>query len=203
MQVAKSARTTVVSTHGKPSVRDNLLAVFGTKVVAALEPVEAEQDGFGIKGFVSSAIKTGSKTNGDRQFFCLNGRPVELPKALRVVNDVYRCMPMPLPLRSLNPRVACAGALTWNAAVCRSLSSPATAGCKAMFMLNVTTERSDVDVNVTPDKRTVMLTREAALLAALRLVLEGVWDASKWQFSQSLATAASAGATDGCALLSF
>ena len=83
----------MVSTHGKPTLRDNLLAIFGTKVVSMLEPVDACREGFTITGFVSSAIKSGSKTNADRQFFCLNGRPVSLPKALRVVNDVYRCVP--------------------------------------------------------------------------------------------------------------
>jgi DNA mismatch repair protein, C-terminal domain len=90
-QAGKASRTTVLCTHGKPSLRENLLAVFGAKTAAALEPVGHEDDGFVITGFVSSAVKSGSKTNGDRQFFFLNGRPVELPKALRAVNDAYRC----------------------------------------------------------------------------------------------------------------
>lgn len=66
--------------------------MFGTKVVSTLEPVQVEAEGFNFSGFVSSAVKSGSKTNADKQFFFLNGRPVELPKALRVVNDVYRCV---------------------------------------------------------------------------------------------------------------
>ena len=71
-----------------------------------------------------------------------------------------------------------------------------------MFLLDVVTERADFDINVTPDKRTVMLTREAALLTALQGALEDVWDASKWQFTQSLAATQAAKATakaDGCA----
>ena len=184
-------------------LRDNLLAVFGTKVVSALEPVTIEGAGFTVTGLVSSAVKTGSKTNGDRQFFFLNGRPVELPKALRVVNDVYKCaqssvfgivmlalvsslqgglipwnsqyqVQMPMCQRTLDDsrqtfcrslQVLCSH---MACSACRSLSSPATAGCKAMFALAVTVSRAEVDVNVTPDKRTVMLHREGAFMAALR-----------------------------------
>lgn len=62
--------------------------------MAALEPLEATGDsGLQLSGFVSSAVKNSSKGNGDRQFFFLNGRPVDLPKAVRVLNDVYKCAP--------------------------------------------------------------------------------------------------------------
>lgn len=74
----------------------------------------------------------------------------------------------------------------------RSLSSPATAGCKALFALNIEVSRIEVDVNVTPDKRTVMLIHENQLLALLRKALEAVWDPSKWQFSQSLGASGNA-----------
>ena len=55
-----------------------------------------------------------------------------------------------------------------------------------MVLLNITTERSRFDLNVTPDKRTVMVQQEAQLLDVLRRALEDVWDPSKWQYTQSL-----------------
>jgi DNA mismatch repair ATPase MutL len=83
---------------------------------------------------------------------------------------------------------------------CRSLSSLATAGCKAMFVINIITERSRFDVNVTPDKRTVMIQQMPDLLSALHAALSEVWDPSKWQFTESLGEVA--GSTKQCDALS-
>ena len=69
----------------------------------------------------------------------------------------------------------------------RSLSSPTTAGCKAMCAITIGAPRAETDVNLTPDKRTVLLQREADFLAALRAALEAVWDPARWQYAQSLA----------------
>ena len=107
-QVGKGARTTVVCTQGRPALRDNVQAVYGAKLLSGLEEFSAEGDGFALAGFVSSAVKNANKTNGDRQFFYLNGRPVDLPKAVRVVNDVYRCRTL-FCLRLRNPPL-CRGA---------------------------------------------------------------------------------------------
>ena len=49
-----------------------------------------------------------------------------------------------------------------------------------------------IDVNVTPDKRTVFLQQETALLDLLRTALEDLWDPTKWQGAQSLANTAAA-----------
>jgi DNA mismatch repair protein PMS2 len=89
--VKKAARATVVCSQGKPSLSDNVLSVFGAKTAASLEPLSVSSEHFEISGLVSSAVKSGSKTNADRQFLFFNGRPVDMPKATRVVNDVYKC----------------------------------------------------------------------------------------------------------------
>ncbi len=39
---------------------------------------------------VSRAGAGCGRASGDRQFFYLNGRPVDLPKAVRALNDSYR-----------------------------------------------------------------------------------------------------------------
>lgn len=68
----------------------------------------------------------------------------------------------------------------------RSLSSPATAGCKAVCVINIQTESELVDVNVTPDKRSVMIQQEADLLELLRAGLEDVWDPAMIQAAHSI-----------------
>jgi hypothetical protein len=55
-----------------------------------------------------------------------------------------------------------------------------------MFFLNVSAEPALVDINVTPDKRTVMLQREVEFLELLRGGLETLWDPGKWQMAHSL-----------------
>jgi len=70
--------------------------------------------------------------------------------------------------------------------LCRSLSSPATAGCKAVCVVNIQVAPEFVDVNVTPDKRSVMIQQESDLLELLRTGLEDVWDPAKWQAYKSI-----------------
>lgn len=194
MQVGKGARTTVVCTQGRPTLRDNIQAVYGAKVLSGLEELAAEGDGFALSGFVSSAVKNPNKTNGDRQFFYLNGRPVDLPKAVRVVNDVYRCATRAHHRECMSEQSRAAASDSIALCACRSLSSPATAGCKAMFAIDIATERGRFDVNVTPDKRTVMLQQEKELLALLQGALEELWDPSKRQYSQTLDASGGGGA---------
>ena len=82
---------------------------------------------------------------------------------------------------------------------CRSLSSPALAGYKAVFAINVEVASSMIDVNVTPDKRTVFVQQEARLLDLLRSSLEDLWDPTKWQGAQSLANTSAPSQQSQCA----
>lgn len=81
--------------------------------------------------------KAGCGLKGDtsRQFFFLNGRPVDLPKAARVLNDTFK-----------------------------SLASPAVASTsRPMAVLACRLSADAVDVNVTPDKRKVFMAAEDRL----------------------------------------
>ena len=40
LQVGSSARTTVLSSQGLATLRDNIVAVFGTRVASAMEPID-------------------------------------------------------------------------------------------------------------------------------------------------------------------
>ncbi len=44
---------------------------------------------------VSKAGPGNGRAGGDRQFFYLNGRPVDLPKAVRILNDAYKSLSSP------------------------------------------------------------------------------------------------------------
>lgn len=46
-------------------------------------------------GWVSKATAGSGRAAGDRQFFYINGRPVDLPKAAKVLNETYRSLSSP------------------------------------------------------------------------------------------------------------
>ncbi|CAK9200839.1 unnamed protein product [Sphagnum jensenii] len=94
-QVGKSGRSTVIQTQGSGSVKDNVITVFGIKTAACLEPLELSAMDVGgqsvkVEGFVSKPGAGCGRASGDRQFFYVNGRPVDLPKISRLLNELYR-----------------------------------------------------------------------------------------------------------------
>ncbi|KAK9825372.1 hypothetical protein WJX81_005933 [Elliptochloris bilobata] len=153
--VGRAARTTVVSTQGSPTLRENIVTVFGSRVADGLEPLIVEgPSGATISGYVSKATAGSSKSAGDRLFFFLNGRPIDLPKGSRVVTDTYR-----------------------------SLSSAATAHCRPVAILDLQLPRHSYDINVTPDKRKTFLHHEDELLNALQKALQELWEPSRSTFA--------------------
>ncbi|KAI1293731.1 Mismatch repair endonuclease PMS2 [Halotydeus destructor] len=91
---------------------------------------------FTVSGFIS---KTGSgSSSSDKQFFSVNGRPVNLLKLAKVINQIFRCY------------------------------DNASSSTYPFFVLSVTAPGGLVDVNVTPDKRTIMISHENLLLAVVK-----------------------------------
>ncbi|EFJ46987.1 hypothetical protein VOLCADRAFT_61805 [Volvox carteri f. nagariensis] len=149
-----TARTTVFTTTAPAAelaaLRDNVVAVFGGKqlhsVVVRLSPrlsiFVLILYPSPVRSWVSRA-GCGLRGDASRQFFFLNGRPVDLPKAARILNDSFK-----------------------------SLSSPAhAAACRPMAVVAVNLAASDVDVNVTPDKRRVFMAAEDRLCSLLQQVI--------------------------------
>ncbi|KAH7316285.1 hypothetical protein KP509_21G086600 [Ceratopteris richardii] len=84
-------RTMILKTQGTSSIKDNIVTVFGTKMAACLEPVNLSVgDGCQIEGFLSKPGAGSGRASGDRQFFYINGRPVELPKVSKMLNELYK-----------------------------------------------------------------------------------------------------------------
>ncbi|KAL2510553.1 DNA mismatch repair protein PMS1 [Abeliophyllum distichum] len=88
---SKNVKSVVLKTQGCGSLRDNIVTLFGMGTVSCLEPVTVcMSDGCTVEGFVSKSGYGSGRSIGDRQFFFVNGRPVDMPKVGKLVNELYR-----------------------------------------------------------------------------------------------------------------
>jgi len=110
-----------------------------------------------VEGLISKAPKatSGQALARDLQFFSVNGRPVELPKISRLIGDVWRMF----------DTAAAAGAAGGSAA---SKKRPA---CILSFFL----PNNMYDVNLSPDKREVLLNEETTICDLMRDALTKLW----------------------------
>ncbi|MED6247469.1 hypothetical protein ATANTOWER_003138 [Ataeniobius toweri] len=161
-QNGQGKRSTVLSTSGSHTMRENIGAIFGPKQLQSLLPFQqvspAEnimeeyglKDGdlpkplFSITGFVSTVDHGVGRSVSDRQFFFINSRPCDPIKVSKLTNEVYHIYN-----RHQYPFVA----------------------------LNIAVASDCVDVNVTPDKRQVFLQEEKLLLAILKTSLITMYEA--------------------------
>lgn len=81
----------VVKTQGSGSLKDNIITVFGMNIFSCLEPVNISiSDNCKVDGFLSKPGQGSGRNLGDRQFFFVNGRPVDMPKVSKLVNELYK-----------------------------------------------------------------------------------------------------------------
>ncbi len=158
--VGHAPRSTVVHTQGAGTLRDNIITVLGAKAVAGLQPFEAAlPHGCTASGFVSLPAAGAGRASGDRQFLYVNGRPVDLPRVAKTLNEAYRAF--------------------------NATQLPAA-------VLDFRLPTDSYDVNVTPDKRRIMLHAEEELLAALHAALLATWAPSMETFAVGGAAATDA-----------
>lgn len=87
----KSSKNFVLRTPGSGSIKDNIVTVFGTKTLACLDPLDiCVSDGCRLEGFLSKPGSGSGRSSGDRQFIYVNGRPVDMPKVTKLLNELYR-----------------------------------------------------------------------------------------------------------------
>jgi len=154
-QSGKYGRSNVLHTRGgeDASVRENIVTVFGSKMIASMREVELElggTTGCKVVGFISKAQSGCGRAGSDRQFYFVNGRPVDLPKVAKVVNETYR---------SFNPSQA------------------------PMVVFDLQLPTDAYDVNVTPDKRKVLLHDEDAVFKAARDAIEAMYEPSRYTYA--------------------
>lgn len=157
-QPTKGNRTTIFSTKGNPSTKENIVNVFGAKTLTTLlslnlkleiEPTggssqrwntqeDSKMKEVKIVGYVSRPISGEGRQTPDRQMFFVNARPVNLPQIAKVFNEVYK---------------------SYNNA-----QSP-------FIFANIEMDTNLYDVNVSPDKRTILLHDQTRMLEHLKISL--------------------------------
>ncbi|XP_038979286.1 DNA mismatch repair protein PMS1-like isoform X3 [Phoenix dactylifera] len=88
---SKSSKSVVLKTQGSSSIKDNIITVFGLNTFQCLAPLSlCISEGCTIEGFLSKPGCGSGRNLGDRQFFYVNRRPVDMPKISKLVNELYR-----------------------------------------------------------------------------------------------------------------
>ncbi|MQM12829.1 hypothetical protein Taro_045743, partial [Colocasia esculenta] len=88
----KNLKSAVLKTQGRSSLKDNIIDVFGFDTFTCLEPLNLSiSEGCKVEGFLSKPRQGSGRNLGDRQFLFVNGRPVDMPKVSKLVNELYRC----------------------------------------------------------------------------------------------------------------
>ncbi|NWS51570.1 PMS2 endonuclease, partial [Chunga burmeisteri] len=172
-QVGQGKKSSVVSTTGSLSLKENIAAVFGQKQLQSLIPfvqlppneavceeyglnaTDMPQNLYSITGFISRCDHGVGRSTTDRQFFFINQRPCDPAKVVKLVNEVYH-----LYNKHQYPFV----------------------------VLNICVDSECVDINVTPDKRQILLQEEKLLLAILKTSLMEMFgsDVNKLNVNQTL-----------------
>ncbi|KAL5019084.1 hypothetical protein ScPMuIL_004806 [Solemya velum] len=155
-QTPKGNKSTIISTKGNSSIRENIANIFGPKQLQNLlefkqvDPSEEVCTEYGLKlqeksmklfrigGFISKCEHGLGRSSTDRQFYFINKRPCDSVKLVKVINDVYHQYN-----RHQYPFV----------------------------VMDITIDRESVDVNVTPDKRKIFVENEKILLAIIKASL--------------------------------
>lgn len=166
-QAGKGKKTTLFSTKGNPTTRENLVNVFGAKTLAALvamdlnlelEPTSgpsqrwSTQDDGGTKeirivGHISRPAFGEGRQTPDKQMFFVNARPCGLPQVAKAFNEVYK---------------------TYN-----SSQSP-------FIFANIELDTHMYDVNVSPDKRTILLHDQTRMLENLKTALVELFESQDY-----------------------
>ncbi|KAE9611525.1 putative DNA mismatch repair protein family [Lupinus albus] len=87
----KNSRSVVLKTQGNGSLKDNIITVLGINTFSCLESVTISlSDSCKVDGFLSKPGQGNGRSLGDRQYFFVNGRPVDMPKVSKLLNEIYK-----------------------------------------------------------------------------------------------------------------
>jgi len=87
----KNVKSVVLKTQGSGSLKDTIITVLGMNTFNCLEPVTLSvSDSCKVEGFLSKSGQGNGRNLGDRQYFFVNGRPVDMPKVSKLVNELYK-----------------------------------------------------------------------------------------------------------------
>ncbi|XP_010522786.1 PREDICTED: DNA mismatch repair protein PMS1 [Tarenaya hassleriana] len=87
----KNPKSVVLNTQGRGSLKDNILTVFGINTFTCLQPVNiCLSEDCRVEGFLSKPGQGSGRNLTDRQYFFVNGRPVDMPKVSKLLNELYK-----------------------------------------------------------------------------------------------------------------
>jgi len=149
--MAKKNKQVAFTTKGKMSMKDNIIEILGVKQMQALMAFKCEQEEpkMAIEGYVSKPQQGMGRSAGDRQYFFVNRRPVDLPSISQKMNQSYRA--------------------------CNMSQYP-------VVVLNFTLPTDSYDVNVTPNKRTLLFHNSRAIEDFVQAKLDELYEPSKTEF---------------------
>ncbi|GAB0491520.1 hypothetical protein MMPV_002774 [Pyropia vietnamensis] len=135
------------------ALRDNIVSVFGARQAATLEPLAVPSllgparavSGYGAVGWVSSVAPGAARSAPDRQLYFVNGRPADVGRIARAIAEHYR--------------------------KCGPTAGPSC----PVVVLELVVPAGGWDVNLSPDKREVLLPREREIIDALLAALNERW----------------------------
>lgn len=166
-QAGKGKKTTLFSTKGNQSTRENIVNIFGAKTLTALIALDlnleleatsapsqrrSTQDDGGSKeirivGHISRPAWGEGRQTPDRQMFFVNSRPCGLPQVSKAFNEVYKA---------------------YN-------------GTQSPFIFaNIELDTHLYDVNVSPDKRTILLHDQTRMLENLKEALTALFESQDY-----------------------
>ena len=140
---------------GIAQLRASARAVLGKKIADGLLAVHKKDEELGVEifGLVSGAGTGMARGRGDGRHFYVNARPIEFKKAGAILYDSYK-----------------------------NFVSP-THTQRPVCVLDVRVGPDRVDVNVTPDKRTVFFHAEAAICRFLQDCLVEIWESERGKYT--------------------
>ena len=167
--VNQNNKNLIIATQLSTKLEDNISSIFGSKFLSSLIPLEVEikndpdngcinldlEDSSSneilatVKGHVSKVGAGVGRNDNDRQFLFCNGRPVDLPKVTKSLNEVWRRYEMKH---------------------------------KPAFILNIQVPTDSVDINLSPDKREIVLIHEQKIIDALKERLDKLYAPSRFTF---------------------
>ncbi|KAJ2776991.1 ATP-binding mismatch repair protein [Coemansia javaensis] len=160
-QTRGGAATAAVRTQPQADRLARTVAVCGAALRPHLASLEHRAEGatttaagppIAISGHVSKATPEAGRSAADKQYFFVNGRPCDFPRAKRLVNEMYRAhCPTRFPV----------------------------------YAISIAIDARSIDVNLTPDKRAILVRHEPQLLDALRHALTRVFEPDESAFSVS------------------
>ncbi|KAG0649263.1 pms1 [Hyphodiscus hymeniophilus] len=166
-QAGKGKKTTLFSTKGNQTTRENIINVFGAKTLTALVPMDlkleleptsdpsqrcstkgdAGKKDIRILGHISRPAFGEGRHTPDRQMFFVNARPCGLPQVAKAFNEVYK---------------------GYNTS-----QSP-------FIFANIELDTHMYDVNVSPDKRTILLHDQTRMLENLKVALTELFESQDY-----------------------